>query len=107
MRTSRLVQVDAVEEDEVVESQPVERVERVQAAATQMMVIALKALSQRALVALSNLFMLLTAASVFALWYSAPANPSIAEIVSRALYALFVLALNIVKRGPDARVLRK
>ncbi len=71
---------------------------KVSAAAIQMMAMALRALSQRALIALSNLFMLLTGASVFVLWYRAPDDPTLRQIALLSLYAMFVLALNIVKR---------
>ena len=86
MRGSRLTAVG--EEEEIVQQSP--------AASIQMLTIALKALSQRALIALSSLFMLLTAASVFILWLLSPPDASVTQIVGRSLYAVFVLALNVI-----------
>jgi hypothetical protein len=71
---------------------------RSQTISIQMLTIALKALSQRAVIAVSNLFMLLTAASVFVLWYNAPAEPSTSQLVRLGLYGVFVLVLNIIHR---------
>lgn len=59
--------------------------------------LALKALSQRALIALDNLFCLLTVFSVFWLWLLTP-DPNAYQIASLTLYALFVLAANIIVR---------
>lgn len=67
-------------------------------AATSLLLAALAALSQRTVIALSNLFMLLTGASAFILWYFAPADPSTRQLIALALYALFILALNYIKR---------
>ena len=55
-----------------------------------MLMMGLKALSQRALIALSSLFSLLTAGSAFWLWFLTP-KPDIYQIVSLTIYALFVL----------------
>lgn len=96
MRGSRL-QAVADDELELEQAQPAAQ-PAAQTAAIQMLTMALKALSQRAIIALSNLFMLLTAFSVFILWFEAPADPSISQIIRLALYALFVLALNLIKR---------
>jgi len=61
--------------------------------------IGLKALSQRALVALSALFTLLTVASAFWLFMSIQ-NPNTMQLTQVGMYAAFVLAINlIVKRG--------
>ncbi len=61
--------------------------------------VGLKALSQRALVALSALFTLLTVGSTFWL-YMAVQNPNTMQLIELGLYAAFVLAINlIVKRG--------
>lgn len=59
--------------------------------------LALKALSQRTLVAIDNLFCLMTVASGFWLWYSIP-DPSPTQITSLGLYAAFVLAANWLVR---------
>lgn len=61
--------------------------------------LALKALSQRALIALESLFTLITVGSAFWLWMSIP-EPSVHQLVGLGMYAVFVLAANvIVRRG--------
>lgn len=59
--------------------------------------LALSALSQRALVALSSLFTLLTVASAFWLWYVTP-EPNTYQLIKLALYAIFVLGANWIVR---------
>ncbi len=60
-----------------------------------MLMMGLKALSQRALIALSSLFSLLTAGSAFWLWYLTP-KPDAYQIASLTLYAIFILAINFL-----------
>lgn len=60
-----------------------------------MLLMGLKALSQRALIALSSLFSLLTAGSAFWLWFLTP-KPDIYQIVSLTIYSIFILALNFL-----------
>ena len=62
-----------------------------------MLQVALKALSQRALVALMDLFSLLTIGSCFWLWYLTP-RPDVLQIVSLSLYGLLILAINWIVR---------
>lgn len=62
-----------------------------------MMQMALVALGQRALVALAACFTLLTVGSAFWLWYLTP-EPTDRQIVSLTIYALFVLAINVIVR---------
>ena len=62
-----------------------------------MLTIALKALSQRALTAASDLFSLLTVGSAFWLWSTIP-EPNDRQIISLTLYGLMVLAINIIVR---------
>ena len=62
-----------------------------------MLTIALKALSQRALVAATDLFSLLTIMSCFYLWYLTP-EPNDRQIVSLTLYGLLILAINWIVR---------
>lgn len=62
-----------------------------------MLTIGLKALSQRALTAATDLFSLLTIASCFWLWWSIPA-PNDRQIISLALYGLLILAINVIVR---------
>ena len=66
-------------------------------AGTQALLLALKALSQRAIAAIADLFMLVTVGSAFWLWYLTPA-PDVFQIVSLTIYALFVLAANWIVR---------
>jgi hypothetical protein len=61
------------------------------------LLLSLQALSKRTLVALSNLFCLLTVGSVFVLFYNTP-SPSVLQIVSLSIYAVFVAAINIIVR---------
>ena len=62
-----------------------------------MLTIALKALSQRALTAATDLFTLITCVGAWWLWYSTP-NPTYQQIVSLSIYALFTLAANYIVR---------
>ena len=63
-----------------------------------MLTVALKALSQRALVAAADLFTLLTVGSTFWLWSSIPA-PNDRQIIALSIYASFVLAANWIVRS--------
>ena len=61
------------------------------------LMLALKALSQRALVAISNLFCLLTVGSAF--WLSLTIHdPNWGQLVELGGYFLFVLAANLIVR---------
>lgn len=60
--------------------------------------LGLKTLSQRTIVALSSLFTLLTAVSVFVLAYAISRNPSMAQLIELGLYGAFVLVLEFVRR---------
>jgi len=57
--------------------------------------LALKALSQRALVALEACFTLLTVFGVWLLWHSIP-DPNTNQIVSLSIFAAFVLLANLI-----------
>lgn len=65
----------------------------VQNAATSILITSLKALSQRTIVALGNLFVVLAAGSAFWLWYVTLPNPSIQQLVGLGLYGMLMLAL--------------
>jgi hypothetical protein len=54
-------------------------------------------LSQRALAALSSLFTLVTVASAWWLWKSMP-EPTVLQVVSLSIYAVFILAINWIAR---------
>lgn len=62
-----------------------------------MLTIGLKALSQRALTAATDLFTLITVAGAFYLWMVTP-SPTYQQIVSLSIYALFTLAANYIVR---------
>ena len=59
--------------------------------------LALRALSQRALVELGRLFTLTTVASAWWLWWSTP-NPNSFQIASLTIYAVFILVANWIVR---------
>jgi len=66
--------------------------------ATQLMLLSLKALSQRALVAASALF---TGAGLFSawwLWESILPQPTVFQLVGVTIYAVFFLALEFIRR---------
>lgn len=65
-----------------------------QHAATSMLLLALRALSQRSIIALGSLFILLTAASAFWLWLTIAPSPSVYQIIAVSIYGAFVLALD-------------
>jgi len=85
---------------EVVESDETPAAPRRDAsAAANLLMLSLKALSQRAVAALADLFTLLTVASAFWVWCSV-LDPNTYQIVSHSIYGLFVLAANwIVRRN--------
>lgn len=66
--------------------------------ATQMLLLALKALSERAIVALSALFTAGGLASAWWLWSTILPNPSVLQLVGIGMYAVFLLALEFVRR---------
>jgi len=65
--------------------------------ATNAIALGLKVLSQRAIAAVKDVFTLLSVASGFWLWNSIP-NPEMNQIISLSLYALFILAANVIVR---------
>ena len=76
---------------------PQKRADPEDSAAAGVIMLALKALSQRALVAIESMFTLITVFSAFVLWYKIP-TPNEHQIVALALYAVFVLAANWIVR---------
>ena len=66
--------------------------------ATDAMLLALRALSQRAVVAFHSLFTLLLAGSAFALWWRTLPDPSVFQLVGLSLYGAFVLAIHLVRK---------
>jgi hypothetical protein len=88
--------VEPVRAFEIVEDEPPAK-PVADTVATSLLLLGLKTLSQRALAAISDLFTLLTVASVFWVWCSVP-DPNVLQIVHDSLYGLFVLAANWIVR---------
>lgn len=65
--------------------------------AARMLTLALAALSQRALIALSSLFSITLAGSCFILFYITLPNPTVFQLVGLGMYALFILALHVIR----------
>ena len=65
---------------------------------TEMLLLALRALSQRAVTAITNLFSLLLVLSVWVLALHVLDNPSTGQLIALAGYAVFVLAIDVVRR---------
>lgn len=59
--------------------------------------LGLKTLSQRALAATRDIFTLLSISSVFWIWQSVP-EPTPTQITSHSIYAVIILAANIIVR---------
>jgi hypothetical protein len=67
-------------------------------AAIKMMMLALGALSKRAVVALESLFTAAAVASAWALWYGVEKDPNPLQLVWLGMYAAFILAVEFVRR---------
>ena len=65
---------------------------------TTMLLTALKALSQRTIIALASLVDLALMSSAFALWIMVIAQPSVLQLVAIGGYALFVLVALYMRR---------
>jgi hypothetical protein len=59
--------------------------------------LSLAALSKRAVVALADLFCLLTVGSAWYLWHSIP-DPNTYQLIELAMYAVFVTGVNVIIR---------
>lgn len=68
-------------------------------AITSMLMLALKALSQRTIVALSSLVDLILASSVFVLWFWVISQPSTLQLIGLGMYGVFVLICLFIRRG--------
>lgn len=66
--------------------------------AMEFLLLGLKTLSQKTLIALGNLFTLFATLSVFCLYYTTLPNPSVNQLIGLAFYALFILALHLIRR---------
>lgn len=67
------------------------------ALAMAMLQIGLKALSQRAVTAVTDLFTLITVGGAWWLWYMTP-DPTYLQIVHNSIFAGFILAANWIVR---------
>jgi hypothetical protein len=65
---------------------------------TQLLLLSLKALSQRAIVTLGNLMTCGLVASAWVLWRSVLGNPTDLQLVGLGGYAVFVLLIDVVRR---------
>jgi hypothetical protein len=68
-------------------------------AITNMLMIALKALSQRTIIALASLVDLALAASVFVLWMIVISTPTTLQLIGLGMYGMFVLIALFMRRG--------
>lgn len=92
----------------VIEESPVDATTKTQgqpainAVSIQMLTMALKALSARAVAALSYLWReMFTAAGLYSAWYlwqAAGTNPSVSQLIGLGMYGMFILALELVRR---------
>lgn len=64
------------------------------AVAVKMLHIALQGLWREAAIAVSHLFTLLSAASVFVLFFVAPSDPTVKQLTLLGIYSAFVLLAN-------------
>lgn len=62
-----------------------------------LLMMALKALSQRTVIALASLFTLITVGSAFWLFLATP-DPTTFQLIKLAMYGVFVLAANFIVR---------
>lgn len=84
--------------DQVIQ-EPQQNAQTDNSAALQLLLLSLKALSQRAVIALASLFTAAAVSSVWYLYYAAlPVAPSIAQLVGLGMYSVFTLAVLWVKR---------
>ncbi len=83
--------------DELAETGNPPQDSKLEAAARAAFLLALKTLSQRAIASIKDAFTLLSVASVWWLWVSIP-DPHNTQLISLSLYAVFILAANIIVR---------
>lgn len=84
--------------DRPVESNKPKSMPLIDEAATTMLLLGLKTLSQRMIVALSSLFTLLTSVSAFVLWQDVLPNPNSYQLTGLGLYGVFILLLHLVRK---------
>ena len=65
---------------------------------TQLLLLSLKALSQRAIVTLGNLMTIGLVASAWVLWRSVLGNPTGLQLTGLGMYAFFVFLIDVARR---------
>ena len=86
-----------IEDDEPTPSAP-QNGSKLEQAGIEALALGLSALSQRFVVALSKLFVLLATASAFALWWRVMPEPTVLQLIGLSLYAIFALAASVIAR---------
>ena len=88
--------------EEVADSQPqrTEQQSRLQNAALATLLLALKTLGQKTIIAISKCFTLFTSIMVFWLWMSVP-DPNPHQLIGMGMFAVFTLIVNwiVLRRG--------
>lgn len=69
-----------------------------QAALTDLLLMSLRSLSQRAVAALGNLYALALAASTFWVYLTILATPTTPQLIGAGMYSIFVIACLFLKR---------
>lgn len=90
MARTRLEAVDVAELG-IATSDPAENDHQRQSAFASLLALSLKALSQRALVAVASLVDLALIASAFVLWLDVIQQPNVLQLVGIGMYAAFIL----------------
>lgn len=87
MATPKIVQLDEPKKETFIDK-----------VATEALLLGLKTLSQRALVAIGNLFTVFATASAFFLAYDIAPNPTVNQLVELTIYGCFLLLLHVIRR---------
>lgn len=96
-RSFEVVQDDRPDPGDEQPHQPGKPPTRIDRAMITSLLLALKAISQRAYIALLDTFSLITAGAAFWLFYSFDA-PTVFQIVHSTIFAIFVLSINWIVR---------
>lgn len=93
-----MAEIRQFERVEILEEQPDPALARAaNAAAVQALALGLKTLSQRAIAGMRSAFTILSAGAIFYVWVSTP-DPKPLQIVSMTIFALVMLAANVIVR---------
>lgn len=74
---------------------PTQQAAQQQAVAITMIQIALSAIWKQAIIAIANLFTLLSVASAFVLWLMIP-DPNTHQLIAMGMFAVFILTANLL-----------